>query len=195
MHKHYLFLISILQHTHSSISSTRHSSKRYSVTLTCTPRGFPSLPFVSRNQEYPRHLSNYEQIEAEKAKLKVAEETQKLVTLQAETARKKAVIEAEKESAVATIRLERTLAEKRNAQTMASISNEIYLAQIQAEADANFYRAQKEAASNQLLLTPELLQLESIRALANNTKIYFGEHIPNIFLNNHPIVAAAAGGG
>ena len=117
------------------------------------------------------------------------------MTLQAETATKKAVIEAEKESAVATIRLERTLAEKRNAQTMASISNEIYLAQIQAEADANFYRAQKEAASNQLLLTPELLQRESIRALANNTKIYFGEHIPNIFLNNHPIVAAAAAGG
>jgi len=150
---------------------------------------------VTKPRIPPDILSNYEQIEAEKAKLKVAEETQKLVTLQAETARKKAVIEAEKESAVAAIRLERTLAEKRNAQTMASISNEIYLAQVRAEADANFYRAQKEAAANQMLLTPELLQRESIRALANNTKIYFGEHIPNIFLNNHPMVTAAAAAG
>ena len=130
-------------------------------------------------------LSNYEKIEAEKARYKVAEQTQKLVEKEAETERKKAVIEANKESMVAAIHLNRTLAEKLNEQRLAEIANEMKLAEIKAEADAELYRAKKEAEANRLLLTPELLRLETVRAVANNTKIYFGEKIPNMFLDHH----------
>merc|ERR1711933_436046 len=53
--------------------------------------------------------------------------------------------------------------------------------------------AMKEAEANQLKLTPEFLALETAKALSNNTKIYFGEKIPNIFLDNQlssiPIIA------
>jgi len=129
-------------------------------------------------------LKNYEKIEGEKARLKVAEQTQKLVEKEAETERKKAVIEADKELMVAAIRLNRTLAEKLNEQRVAEIANEIKLAKVKAEADAELYRAKKEAEANQLLLTPELLKLEAVRAVANNTKIYFGEKIPNMFLDH-----------
>jgi len=127
-------------------------------------------------------LLNYEKIEAQKARFQVAEQTQKLVEKEAETERKKAIIVAEKEAEVAAIHLDRTLAERQNEQKLAVIANEIKLAKIKAEADAELYRAQKEAEANLLLLTPERLQLESIQAIANNTKIYFGEKIPDMFL-------------
>lgn len=42
----------------------------------------------------------------------------------------------------------------------------------------------KEALANRLRLTPELLQLETIRALANGTKACFGESVSNIFSKN-----------
>mmetsp|Transcript_20128 Transcript_20128/g.23223 ORF Transcript_20128/g.23223 Transcript_20128/m.23223 type:complete len:334 (+) Transcript_20128:198-1199(+) len=129
-------------------------------------------------------LSKYEKIESEKARVMVAIQTQKLVEKEAETERKKAVIEAEKESMVAAIHLNRTLAEKMNLQRIATIDNEMQFAKVKAEADAALYKSMKEAEGNKLRLTPELLQLETVRALANNTKIYFGERIPNIFLDN-----------
>ena len=61
-----------------------------------------------------------------------------------------------------------------------------------AEADAEFYRAQKEAEANRMRLTPELLQLETVRALANNTKIYFGDSIPRIFTDNQVFATTSA---
>mmetsp|Transcript_30857 Transcript_30857/g.46830 ORF Transcript_30857/g.46830 Transcript_30857/m.46830 type:complete len:327 (+) Transcript_30857:94-1074(+) len=131
-----------------------------------------------------RILRNYENIEAEKARLQVAEQTQKLIEKEADTQRRKAMIEADKEAQVAKIHLNRTLAEKLNEQRIAQIENEMQLAKVKTEADAELYRATKEAEANRLRLTPELLQLETVRALANNTKVYFGESIPNIFLKN-----------
>ena len=148
----------------------------------------PGLNIIAIRVTKPRipHdiLKNYEQIEAEKTRLKVAEQTQKLVEMEAETQRKKEVIEASKEAEVAAIHLNRTLAEKLNQQRIAEIENEMQLAKVQAEADAEMYRATKEAEANKLRLTPELLQLETVRALANNTKIYFGDKIPTMFLDN-----------
>lgn len=140
---------------------------------------------VTKPRIPPEILASYEKIEAEKAKLKVAEQTQKLVEKEAETDRKRAVIEADKDSMVAAIMLNRTLAEQLNMQQIANIENEMKLAKVKAEADAELYRAMKEAEANKLRLTPELLHLETVRALTNNTKIYFGEKIPNIFLDNN----------
>jgi regulator of protease activity HflC (stomatin/prohibitin superfamily) len=148
----------------------------------------PGLTIIAIRVTKPRIpkeiLLNYEKIESEKTRLKVAEQHQKLVEKEAETERKKAVIEADKEAMVAAIHLNRTLAEKVNEQRMAQIDNEMQLAKVKAESDAELYRATQEAEANRLRLTPELLQLETVRALANNTKIYFGENIPNIFLDN-----------
>lgn len=129
-------------------------------------------------------LRNYEKIEAEKTALKVAEQTQKLVEKKAETDRKKAIIEADKEAMVAAIHLNQTLAAKRNEQRIAQIENDMRLAKIHAEADAELYRAMKEAEANRVRLTPELLHLETVRALANNTKIYFGDSIPKLFVGS-----------
>ena len=148
----------------------------------------PGLKIIAIRVTKPRIpidiLHNYEKIESEKTRLKVAEQTQKLSEKEAETKRKLAVIEADKEAMVAAIHLTRTLAEQKNEQLIAQIQNEMHLAKVQTDADAEFYRATKEAEANQLRLTPELLQLETVRALANNTKIYFGDSIPSMFLDN-----------
>jgi len=126
---------------------------------------------------------NYEDIEAQRTLLQVAVEAQKLVEKEAETARKKALIEAEKLAAVERVELERALAIKESEQTVQRISNEMHLAQSRAFADAEYYRAEREAESNALRLTPAYLQLEYARAIGNNTKIYFGPSIPSMFVD------------
>lgn len=155
----------------------------------------PGLRIISIRVTKPRVPAgiqrNYEQIESEKTRLQVAEQTQRLVEKEAETERKRAVIEAEKVAMVAAIELNRTLAQKLNEQRIATVQNDIETARVKAEADAEFYRAQKEAEANRLRLTPELLALETARALANNTKVYFGEKIPTLFADNQLVGASA----
>ena len=58
-------------------------------------------------------------------------------------------------------------------------------------ADAAFYKALKEIESNKAKLTPEYLELMKFEAIAKNTKIYFGNPIPNMFID--PVVAEASG--
>ena len=133
----------------------------------------PSIPAAIR--------ANYELIESERTKLAVAEQTQRLVEKQAETERKKALIEAEKAAAVEAVQLERELKMKQNEQKMEAIQDAMASARSRAAADAELYRASKEAEANKLRLTKEVLQLEAVRALANNTKIFWGEKLPSLY--------------
>ena len=50
-------------------------------------------------------------------------------------------------------------------------------------ADAEYYKAQKEADSNKVKLTKEYLELVKYESIAKNAKIYFGENIPQMFLD------------
>eukprot|EP00069_Balaena_mysticetus_P000484 bmy_14645T0 len=86
---------------------------------------------------------NYELMESEKTKLLIAAQKQKVVEKEAETERKKALIEAEKVAQVAEI----TYGQK-------------------------------------LKLTPEYLQLMKYKAIASNSKIYFGKDIPDMFVDS-----------
>merc|ERR1711990_204825 len=90
-------------------------------------------------------------------------------------------IEAEKLAAVERVQLEQNLQMKRNEQEIADIQNAMHTAKAAADADAEFYRMSKEAEANKLLLTPEMLKLESLKAIANNTKIYYGDKLPGIY--------------
>jgi len=124
---------------------------------------------------------NYEQVESEMTKLRVAEQTQKLVEKEAETERKRALIQAEQQAQVDKVNLERALAQRKNEQEMAAIADAMYSAKAKAEADAELYRARAEADANKVRLTPELLQLESVRALTTNTKIFWGDKLPSLY--------------
>lgn len=145
-----------------------------------------------------RIKQNYEAIESERTKLAVAEQTQRLVEKQAETERKRALIEAEKAKAVEAVTLERALKQRESEQRLEAIENDMLTARAKAAADAELYRAGKEAEANSLRLTPEVLQLEAVRALANNTKIFWGERLPSVYVDSVdgllPRSVAASGG-
>ncbi|XP_027384230.1 erlin-1 isoform X2 [Bos indicus x Bos taurus] len=97
---------------------------------------------------------NFELMEAEKTKLLIAAQKQKVVEKEAETERKKAVIDA------------------------------AFLAREKAKADAEYYAAHKYATSNKHKLTPEYLELKRYQAIASNSKIYFGNSIPSMFVDS-----------
>merc|ERR1712159_897000 len=102
-------------------------------------------------------------IESERTKLAVAEQTQRLVEKQAETERKRALIEAEKLRLVEAVQLERVLKQKGNEQQVAEITNQMTTARAKADADAELYRANKEAEANRARLKPEFIQYEAVR--------------------------------
>ncbi|WKY04351.1 hypothetical protein Q1695_005393 [Nippostrongylus brasiliensis] len=136
---------------------------------------------------------NYEQMEAEKTKLLVATQHQKVVEKEAETERKKAVIgkfkfiKAEKKAQVAAIMHKQTIAEKETQKKISQLEDESHLASQKAKADAEFYRVQKEAEANRVLLTPEYLELRRIEAIAKNNKIFYGQDIPSAFFHSSEV--------
>ncbi|CAO4374167.1 unnamed protein product [Caenorhabditis nigoni] len=130
---------------------------------------------------------NYEMMEAEKTKLLVAHQTQKVVEKLAETERKKAVIEAEKIAQVALIHQKQMITEKETQKLLNQLEAESNLATEKSKANAEFYKAEKQAASNKMLLTKEYLELQKIQAIAANNKIFYGDSIPQAFvLGNTP---------
>nr|CAH0109846.1 unnamed protein product [Daphnia galeata] len=125
---------------------------------------------------------NYELVEAEKTKLLIAREYQKVVEKDAETERKKAVIEAEKEAQVAKINFEQKVMEKESIKTMSIIEDEIVTNRHKSRADADFYSLERQAKANELLLTPQYLELKRYESITANTKLYFGANIPTLFM-------------
>lgn len=127
---------------------------------------------------------NYELMEAEKTKLLISTQRQRVVEKDAETERKKAVIEAEKEAQVARIKYEQNLLERESKQKMEKIDDEIHLAKEKSRTDAEFYKIEKQAEANNRLLTSQYLESRRIEAIAANNKIYFGSDIPSMFLSS-----------
>lgn len=58
-------------------------------------------------------------------------------------------------------------------------------------ADAAYYKARKELEINKEKLTPEFLEFMKYQAIAQNTKIYFGNKIPDIFMETQSPTASA----
>ncbi|XP_021108859.1 erlin-1 isoform X2 [Heterocephalus glaber] len=127
---------------------------------------------------------NFELMEAEKTKLLIAAQKQKVVEKEAETERKKAVIEAEKIAQVAKIRFQQKVMEKETEKHISEIEDAAFLAREKAKADAEYYAAHKYATSNKHKLTPEYLELKKYQAIASNSKIYFGSNIPSMFMDS-----------
>ncbi|KAG5450228.1 Erlin-2 [Clonorchis sinensis] len=120
---------------------------------------------------------NYEAVEAEKTKLLIANQRQKVIEREAETERRKAVIEAEKQAEISAIEWRAKLAAQEHERQISAIADEAQLARSKSLADAEHYRAMREAEASRLRLTPAYLELAKFQALAQNAKIYFtGTH-------------------
>ncbi|XP_075466421.1 erlin-1-like [Ascaphus truei] len=130
---------------------------------------------------------NFELMEGEKTKLLISAQRQKVVEKEAETERKKAVIEAEKVAQVAQIYDQQKIMEKETEKRISEIEDFAYLAKEKAKADAEYYTAQTSAESNKIKLTPQYLELMKYQAISANSKIYFGSDIPSMFLDSAAI--------
>ncbi|CAG2114008.1 unnamed protein product, partial [Medioppia subpectinata] len=124
---------------------------------------------------------NYELMEGEKTKLMISVQRQKVVEKDAETERKKAIIEAEKNQQVAKITFDQKIMEKESLKKMSIIEDDMFFNREKMRADAEYYTKEKLAEGNHLLLTKEYLQLKKYESVSQNTKIYFGTDIPQMF--------------
>ncbi|XP_040600021.1 erlin-1 isoform X1 [Mesocricetus auratus] len=116
---------------------------------------------------------NFELMEAEKTKLLIAAQKQKVVEKEAETERKRAVIEAEKIAQVAKIRFQQKVMEKETEKRISEIEDAAFLAREKAKADAEYYAAHKYATSNKG--QEEVLPLEELVKIAADGKNSFLE--------------------
>lgn len=130
---------------------------------------------------------NYELMEAEKTKLLISIQHQKVVEKEAETERKLAIIQAEKSSQVAQIQFNQKIMEKESQKKISEIEDQAHLAKHRAMADAEYYTTIKQIEANKLKLTPEFLESLRIQAVAQNNKVYYGPSIPNIFIDESAI--------
>jgi regulator of protease activity HflC (stomatin/prohibitin superfamily) len=138
---------------------------------------------------------NYEEIEAKKTEYLIAVERQRVVEKEAETERRRAKIEAEKIAEVAFIRKEQEIREQEGSRNVSSIMDAMHLAKERAMADANAYRLRQEAETNKALLTKEYLDYMRSMAIANQSKIYFGDKIPSMFSWGAQILSQPTGEG
>ena len=84
---------------------------------------------------------------------------------------------------VAKIKYEQNILEKEAVQKMETINDEMHLAKEKSKTDAEFYKIQKQAEANKMLINKDFLELKKIEAIAMNNKVYFGPDIPNMFLS------------
>lgn len=140
---------------------------------------------------------NYEAIETSKTEFLVRVEQEKVAkkeedtqlmraTMQAKKEAEVAKINAEKAAMVSKINAEREMIEKEAEKKKKLIDDEISLNRQKAEADAEYYRLTKQAEAHQKLYTENYLRYILYTSLSNNTKIYFGEKIPSIFMDLLP---------
>lgn len=128
-------------------------------------------------------MKNYELMEAEKTKLLIVEQEQKVSRKTAETHRILAAIEANKTAEVAAIKAQQDIAQAEAARRIAQIQDETYMHHSKSLADAEYYKAMRQAEAAQAQLTPEYLQLAWTHAISNNTKIYFGPSVSNMLID------------
>jgi len=134
----------------------------------------------------------YEEMETEKTKLLISQQRQKVVEKDAETERKRAVIEADKAAMIQKIKTDALVQEKEQLRKISEIEDTTKLAREKTLVDAEAYKQLKEAEANQAKLTPAYLQYSMYQSLSNNTKLFFGPDIPTYLgsLLTEPTTAA-----
>lgn len=135
---------------------------------------------------------NYELMESEKTKLLIAVQRQKVVEKDAETERKKAVIDAQKNAEVAKIQYEQKIMEKESLKKMSLLEDDMAFSRQKTRAESEAYTKKQQAEGNKLLLTPEYLELKRLEAISQNSKIYFGSDLPKMFMDSSHVTPFSA---
>jgi len=105
----------------------------------------------------------------------------KVIEKEAETENIKAKIDAQKVAEVAKIHATVSVLEKKAQQKIQTVQDQILVAKQQALADAEFYKRQKLAESNSMMLTPEYIMNEVFKELRHQPKLFFGDSLLEFF--------------
>ena len=105
-------------------------------------------------------------------------------SLEAEAERVNSKIKAQGEAEVEAIENQRKLLRKESQKKEADIENQIFLEREKARADADHYTLMKTIEAEQSRLSEKYLQKLAIESLTQNTKLYFGESIPDFIQEN-----------
>lgn len=119
----------------------------------------------------------YEAMEIEKVRLLIETQRQKVIEEEAETERLRAMIQADKEAEVSEITMQIALLEKMAQQTKQSLGDEMVFVREKCLADAQSYQQTKLAEANNIMFTPEFLQLETYKALQAAPKVFYGKDL------------------
>ena len=129
----------------------------------------------------PSIRDNFERMEAEKTKLLIATEVQRVREKEAETEKLVATIAAQRDANVSRVNMQREIEEKEASRKLAGIEDTMHVARERALADAEHYKALKDADANAQRLTPEYLEFQRIQSMGNVKKVYFGKELPDMF--------------
>jgi len=133
----------------------------------------------------PEHIRrNYEEMEAEKTKLMIATERQKVLEREAESHKKQELIKAEADAEISKIVKQKEVLEQESKMKIEDIQNRMNFNKVKSEADSAYYKEIKEIEANEKRLTDSFLKYTWLQAISNNTKLYFGENIPK-FINTN----------
>ena len=84
---------------------------------------------------------------------------------------------------MAKIKYEQNIQEKESMQKMEAINDNVHLAKEKSRADAEFYKIERSATANKLLLSQEYLELKKIEAMSVNNKVWVLLFIAAVFYN------------
>ncbi|PKI53350.1 hypothetical protein CRG98_026287 [Punica granatum] len=132
-----------LQQVYIDVFDQIDEKMKEALQVDCT-RYAPGIEILSVRVTKPnipdRIRRNFEQMEEERTKVLIAIEKQKVAEKEAETMKKMAISEAEKNANVSKILMEQKLMEKDSSRKQQEIENHMYLAREKSLADADFYR-------------------------------------------------------
>lgn len=123
-------------------------------------------------------------MEAEKTKLLIANERQKVLEREAETSKKQQLIKAQADLEISKIVKEKEVHEQESKMKIEEIQNTMSFNRVKMEADSSYYKEIKEIEANEKRLTENYLKYLWLQSLSNNTKIYFGDSIPKMMSFN-----------
>ena len=127
---------------------------------------------------------DYEEMEAERTKLLIVTENQKVRIQEVETQQQQEVIKARSKLEVAKINIQRQIDEKVNQRKLQEIENKIAVDRTKAEVDAEFEKQNRQLETQKEKLSPEFLESTTVDALLSNIDFYVGDSIPSYFSNS-----------
>jgi len=136
--------------------------------------GITLLNLVIPKPTIPSDIAkNYKMVKVQWTEQLVATQQQKTEAIKKETEKLRAIADAERNKAVLQIKIQERILEKEGDSNISALNNAILKEKEENVANIEKYKILSEASANKELFTPEYIQYNTAKNMANNTKYYF----------------------